>query len=102
MQVVLPPAERIRVQIAQDTASLSSSPWIQRASSVPAPSGLLSDSGQRRGEERKKTVVSPDARCWVPAWVEAAGRRRGGEVPGQSREGMLRRDSPCEMVVLSG
>lgn len=43
VQIVLPPAERIRVQVAQDTASLSSSPWIQRASSVPAPSGLLSD-----------------------------------------------------------
>lgn len=37
--------------MGQDAVSLSSSPWIQRASSAPAPSGLPSDSG---GDSRKK------------------------------------------------
>lgn len=55
--LVLPPTGRM-CQVGQDAVSLSSSPWIQRASSVPAPSGLPSDSG---GDSRKKQLGSGEA-----------------------------------------
>lgn len=41
----------------QAAASLSSSPWIQRASSALAPSGPPSDSGGDRAEKKQSGAV---------------------------------------------
>lgn len=45
-----------RMVSGMDAANLSSSPWIQRASSAPAPSGLPSDYDRGLGSGRDSVI----------------------------------------------